>query len=780
MTSRKMMRKDLSMQVQRDALLYRWRWGILLAGIMLVVVATLYGGGLFGAMKSGGFDVPGSESLRAQQLLDDQLGGSTTDIVILMRADGLRPTDTTFRQAATGLLTTLQARHEVASVTSYYSTQSSRFLSRDGQETFALVQLTAKDETVKEDAYNVLKPLITASPLHLTIGGNVVYNIQLNQQINADLEHAEILTFPIILILLIVVFGSVMAALLPLMVGTVAILGAFAILRVLTNVTDISIFAINIVTMLGLGLAIDYALLIVTRFREELAPNDRDVSGALRRTLRTAGRAVAFSGLTVSVSLVGLLLFPEVFLRSLGLGAIAAVLVALLSALTILPAALALLGRRINWLSIRRPARAKAGASDAQGFWYRLSEFVMRWSVLVVLLVVAGLVFLGLPFLGAKFATPDVRVLPSDASARIVAEHLSAAYAQEGASQTTIAITVSGNALSPTNLALLNTYVDQITALHGVTHVDSLVSVDPSLSLAAYQQLYAHPASNPQMAAVATQYAHGAYTKVVVAMQPVDLSADAEQLVRQIKAIQPPEGFTALVTGSTAQQIDLFANLTATIPSALVVIAVAIFVLLFLMTGSLLIPVKAIVVNLLSLTATFGALIWIFQQGHLQQLLGFQSLGSIDGTQPILIFATAFGLSMDYEVFLLSRIKERYDATGNNRVAVSSGLQRTGWLITSAALLLSVVLGAFATSKIIFIKEIGVGLAIAVLMDAIIVRTLLVPATMRLLGSWNWWAPKPLQALWRAVGFGEMPEETGEQQAHQSGAVIEEVMANES
>ncbi|HEX9412969.1 MAG TPA: MMPL family transporter, partial [Ktedonobacterales bacterium] len=392
---------------------------------------------------------------------------------------------------------------------------------------------------------------------------------------------------------------------------------------------------------------------------------------------------------------------------------------------------------------------------EAHGAWYRLSQTVMRWPVPVALAVIAVLLLLGSPFLRANFATSDVRALPVGQPVRVASERLSSDFAQRGAAQLVIAVRAPGDALADANLASLDTYVRQIEALPGVVHVVSLVTADPSLALTQYQQQYADLSANPQLAAVASQLASGDTTSITVALQSAEQSAATQQLVRDIRAMHAPGGLVALVGGFTAYQMDLFASLRKTLPWAGLVIVLAMFVLLFLMTGSLVMPLKAIVLNTLSLTATFGALVWIFQDGHLQHVLGFQSAGNLDATQPVLIFAIAFGLSMDYEVFLLSRIKEQFDATGDNRVAVATGLQRTGRLITSAALLLAVVSGAFAISAIVFIKMIGVGLAIAVLMDATLVRALLVPATMRLLGDWNWWAPRPLRALWRRVGFGE-------------------------
>jgi trehalose monomycolate/heme transporter len=450
----------------------------------------------------------------------------------------------------------------------------------------------------------------------------------------------------------------------------------------------------------------------------------------------------------------------------------------MLSALTLLPALLAVLGRRVNALSLQRLFRRSTQISqtgDTRGAWYRLSQFVMRFPVPVALVTLAVLVTFGLPFLRASFSTPDYRVLPAGQEARVVSERLAQDFTNQGVSELVIAIRTSGNALSADNLGALEGYVAQIQSMSDVIQVQSLVTVDPALSLADYQRLYAQPGANPQLTAVAAQLAHGDATKVVVQLRAADFSPAAETATRQIRALHPTNGLRPLVGGETPYQMDLFSNLRATLPYALLVIALAIFALLFLMTGSLVVPLKAILLNILSLSATFGALVWIFQDGHFEQILNFQSRGNIDGTQTILIFALAFGLSMDYEVFLLSRIKEQFDATGDNRAAVASGLQGTGRLISSAALLLAVVLAAFSTSRIVFIQQIGIGLAIAVIIDATLVRALLVPATMRLLGRWNWWAPAPLRAIWRRIGLneGEPPAHTN---ASQSAADEADVM----
>jgi trehalose monomycolate/heme transporter len=755
----KFIHKELGMLTTFGGFLYRARWGVFLFVLALLIGAGFFSVSVFGLLTNSGYTDPNSSSAQADRLLDSRLGGASPDVIILIRSDTLQATDPAFSKAATDMLTRLKKRSEVASLVSYYSTHSQNFLSSNGHETFALLQLVGQNIASKGNEYTAIKPLITSSTLKVTIGGHIPVNLAINHQASADLERAEIITFPILAVLLLLVFGGVIAAGLPLLIGGTAILGAFAALRFVAFFTDVSVFAINVVTMLGLGLAVDYALFLVTRFREELVRDENDVRGALERTMATAGRTVLFSGLTVSTGLLSLLIFPLGFLRSMGMGAIAAILAVMLTSLTLLPAILALLGKRINALSFSnlfRHRRAKSSvASEHRGAWYRLSETVMRRPILVGLIVLALLCTLGWPFLHIKFASSGVTVLPVGQETRVVSERLSQDFSQEGNSQLIIAITMPGDALSASNLASLDSYVKSIKAIHGVVQVSSLVTVDPSLSLAQYQLLYAHPSASPELAQAAAQLANGRYTKIVVALQPADRSADAITIVNKVRALHTPSGLVPLVDGITPAQIDLLHSLGTTLPYAFLIIFVAVFVLLFLMTGSLVMPLKAIILNILSLVTTFGGLVWIFQDGHLQDLLSFQSVGSIDATQPVLIFAIAFGLSMDYEVFLLSRIKERFDQTGNNRQAVSSGLQNTGWLITSAALLLAIVLGSFGTSKVLTIQEIGVGLCLAILMDATLIRMLLVPATMRLLGNLNWWAPAPLHRLWQRIGLAE-------------------------
>lgn len=736
-------------------LLYRLRRVILLLTVIITAAMAYYGIGVFGALQGASVNDPTSESIHAQQLIAAKFSSNSPDVVLLLDSSQLRASDGAFRQATLQLQDVLKARPEVVSVSSYYTKNDPGMISRDDHEILMLVNLSANNGG-KMSNYNKIAPLLTSSTLQVYPGGSIVSDMQFNTQIGEDLQRAEVITLPVTVLLLFLIFGGLIAALLPLLIGVIAIIGSFAILHVLINFTEITSFAVDVVAFIGLGLAIDYSLFIITRFREELTLNELDIQGALSRTLASAGRTILFSGLTVGISLLCLLIFPEVLLRSISLAAISATLVAMLAALIILPALLAVLGKRINALSIHGLLRRKARVKPSgQGAWYHLAKLVMRWPIPVAVAIIGLVLLLGTPFLSATFSTPDQRSLPAGASARIVQEQLKQNFVGQGVAVMNIVITTPGSALSADNLAALNTYVAQLKTIAGVTGVLSLTSLDSHLSLQDYQQLYAHPSASPEIAQAAAQLANGNVTEVIVTTNALDLSSQAETLVNKIRDVAVPGGFVRLVGGDSAIEVDLFNNLKATLPLVLLVMAGAVFILLFLLTGSLIMPIKALILNALSLSATFGVLVWGFQTGHLQNILGFQPIGSLDSTQTILIFALAFALSMDYEVFLLSRIREQYDLLHNNREAVAIGLQRTGWLITSAALVLAVVIGAFASSKIIFIQELGIGVALVILMDATLIRSLLVPAMMSLLGSANWWAPRPLQALWQRIGLHE-------------------------
>ena len=519
---------------------------------------------------------------------------------------------------------------------------------------------------------------------------------------------------PVLLILLLVIFGSLAAAALPVAIGGIAILGSFTVLRLLTMATTVSVYSVNITTILGLGLGIDYGLFMVTRFREELH-RQPTVEQAVARTVATAGRTVAVSGITVALALTSLMLFPEDFLRSMGFGGVATVAVDMLAALTVLPALLAVLGPKVNALRIRRSVHRPV-RDEASGAWYRVAHSVMRRPAVYATVIVTGLLALGAPFLRISWGGTDARTLPAASTVRQVSEALDSQFPVN--STAPIEALVTG-ARAP---AQLTAYLHRIDAIPGVT--------------------------GAQVTGVKRDTA-----RIDVGYRPASVSAAARHIVAQIRDLSPPAGAAVLVGGTTAGLVDELASLGATLPWMALLTGVSTFVLLFLAFGSVVLPLKAIVMNVLSLSATFGVVVWIFQWGHLSGLLQFTPTGSIDPTMPILMLAIIFGLSMDYEVFLLSRIRERYDQTGDNTAAVASGLQRTGGLITSLALLLIIVVGAFSASGITFIKLMGVGMIVALLVDATIIRVLLVPATMRLLGRANWWAPRPLRRLYARYGI---------------------------
>ncbi len=751
------------MLTKLSKLVSRRPWLVLAAGLLVMIAGGVYGTGVFGDLKSGGFDDPTSDYSKALTTMERELGYSPWSIVVLFTAqDGLKVNDPAYRQEVESTLGKLNGQSAVKGVTSYYSTGATQLVSKDHWRTYALVDLHGTEAQQAENLAR-LRPLLTSNRLQVQLGGSAPVTLDIGDQVGTDIALAESLTFPIVAVLLILVFGSLVAASLPLAIGGLSILGAFLILKIASNFTEISIFAVNVITMLGLGLAIDYSLFVVSRFREELVRNDNAVLPALKKTMQTAGRTVLFSGTIITLSLLSLVIFPQMFLKSMGLGSAAAVLVAMLASITVLPAALYLLGKRVNSLSIWRLFRRKTApatveeAAPRKTFWYNLSHFVMRRPTIILLAAMAVMLWAGLPFLRVNFSMPDARNLPAGRESRVVSELLNTEFAPNETSPVQLVVHRTGPLLSDQGIKALYDYTRQIEAVKGVRRVDSLVTLDPQLNLAAYQAFYseANRANDAQAARAAERSVKNDYTLVSVLYDTDLLSSASQQLVRDLRAVSPPAGLQVVVGGDTAQLVDFLKSMEHSVPFVFGSVVLIIFVLLFAMLGSLVVPLKAILLNILSLSASFGALVWVFQDGNLADILGFTPLGSVDGTQPVLIFAIAFGLSMDYEVFLLSRIKEQYDLTGNTKEAVAWGIQKTGRIITCAALLLVIVIGAFATGQIVFIKQIGLGLGLAVLLDATIVRMLLVPATMQLMGKYNWWAPAPLKRLYNRLGLSE-------------------------
>jgi len=686
---------------------------------LLVAVATgAWGAGVFGSLTNGGFDDPDSESGRAASVLQSRIDRTSPDLVVLVSNPDRTVDDAAYRRVVDEAVAALPAEDVVASHT-YWSTGSPAFVAGGGHTTYAAVTLTGV-EALTGDAASVdrLRSTLSTAGYDVRLGGPAGANLDISERVSSDIGRAESMSLPVLLVLLVVMFGSVIAASLPLMVGGLAITGSFAAIRAVTSFTDVSIFAVNLVTILGLGLAIDYGLLMVGRFREELAAG-HDRIEATKRTVATAGRTVAVSAATVAVALSGLLLFPQTFLRSMGIGGIAAVVIAALAAVVVLPAVLAMLGSRVDLWRVRRTRRIERGT----GFWSRLAEAVMRRPVAFLLAGLAVLAVLAAPFLGVRFGGVDERVLPADAETRQVSQVLERDFGVTVNDPVMVAATLADPVASPRGQAALGGYLADIRALPGVTGAQ-VVGADGDL------------------AAVAVTY------------DGESLDEPAKDLVTGIRGLHA-DGVDALVTGPTAQLMDRLDSIGETLPLMAIVVAGATFVLLFLAFGSLLMPVKAILLNLVTLAATLGVVTWIFQEGHLSSWLGFESTGFVEATQPILVMTLVFGLSMDYEVFLLSRIREQYDKTGDNRAAVASGMQRTGRIITSAALLILVVIAAFSASSITFIKLIGIAMVTAIVLDALLVRMVIVPATMRLLGDANWWLPTPLARLYGRFGIRE-------------------------
>jgi len=612
----------------------------------------------------------------------------------------------------------VRERGDVASVSGYYDTHSPVFVSRDRNATYFTVALkTTADKQAQEAGADIAEQL--SEHEGVIAGGPAVAQEQVNKQVEKDLRMAEMLAFPLLFLLSLLFFRSLVASVLPLMIGGLAIVGTFLILRLASEFASISIFALNLTTALGLGLAIDYSLFIVSRYREEIAKDGPGLA-AMRRVLATSGRTVFFSSLTVSAALASLLVFPQRFLYSMGLGGALVALFAALISLTVLPAVLTLLGSRVNAGAPKfLQRRAEADARPAQeGFWYRLSRFVMRRPLPVATLSALFLILLGLPFFNIKFNTVDPTVLPDSASARQAYDVVSEGFPPYH--ETPIWIDLEGGGRKGAAQV-----AKEVRKVRGVAEVLPPQRLAPGVT--AIQAVSAHPF----------------------------ISEASQDTVRAIRSLREPAGSKLQVSGATADFVDFQGSLSDHLPYALAIVIGATLVILFLMTGSVVLPVKSLIMNFLNLSAVFGLLVLIFQDGRLEGFLSYTSPGAIEQTMPILLFAIAFGLSTDYAVFLLSRIKEARDNGASDSESVAIGLERTGRIVTAAALLFAVAMFAFATSKIIFIKENGVGTALAVLIDASIIRALLVPALMELLGKWNWWAPRPLRRLHERWGISE-------------------------
>ena len=689
-------------------------------------------------MTAGSFSAQ-AEASEADRMVGEEFTGGPPHLLVLATAEAGVDAPGTAADAE-ALTRRLSGETGVAEVASYWSAgRPEELRSEDGRTGLVLVRLTG-DEVQRSATAQELLPVVsdtTAGSLELAATGRSAVDAALETQMQEDLVKAETVTAPLALAVLVLVFGSLVAAFLPLGVGVLTVLGTLAVLYGLTYLVDVSIFSLNLTTAIGLGLAIDYSLFVVTRFREQLATGD-DVPTAVTVTLRTAGRTVWFSAATVALGFAAPLVFPS--LRSLAYAGIVVSLLAAAVATTVLPALLALLGRRVDRFDpLRRFHARRAATALDRGFWHRLAGAVMRRPATVAVGVVVLLLALALPFGSANFGLEDDRVLPVGHPVHEAGQQLRANF--PAASDATATVVLPGFD-GGTAAEDLDAYAARASDLPGAGLVDTLTG-----SYLDGQQV-APPTE------LSARFVSSAGTWLSVVSEPEPFSAAGTTLVERLRDLPAPQ--ETLVGGEAAQFLDTKDEITDRLPWALLIIASTTFLLLFLFTGGLLIPLKAIVLNLLSLTATFGAMVYVFQEGNLQWLVGeFTPTGYIDIGLPVLIFCVAFGLSMDYEVFLLSRIAEEYRKTGDNTLAVKRGLQRTGRLVTAAAALIAVVFGAMATSGVTTLKVLGVGLALAVLLDATLVRALLVPAFMKLAGRANWWAPEPLRRVHRRFGLSE-------------------------
>jgi uncharacterized membrane protein YdfJ with MMPL/SSD domain len=682
---------------------------VVIVAVVLTIAAGALGAGVADRLDPYGADDPATESVKAADTLEED-GYRETGVVVLL--DDVDVKSAAGRARIEALTDRIRSDQDVAAVSSFYTTGSRDFVSRDGTSTYLAVQLSPTEDDEIQDAGERISAALEDEH-GVTVGGGAVAQQQANEQVEKDLRTAELYAFPILFLLSLLFFRSLVAAALPLLVGGLTIVGTMLMLSVASELGSISIFALNLVIGLGLGLAIDYSLFIVSRYREEIAKTGPGLE-AMRRTMATAGRTVLFSSLTVAGALASLLVFPQRFLYSMGVGGSLVALIAAGVALIVLPAILALLGTRVNALAptfLHRRAERDARPGE-QGFWHRLSRLVMRFPGRIAVATTALLIALGIPFFSIQFTSVDAQVLPDSASANQVDDALRADFPPFR--DTPIQLAVSGGA------------AEAERAARDAEQLPGVAEVRPPVELEG-----------------------GNYAVEVISSSP-PLSQASQDLVADLRG-----SGEALTTGVTAGFVDLKESLADHLPLMLAIVVAVTLAVLFAFTGSVVLPVKQILMNLLGLSAVFGILVLIFQDGRLEGLLGYTSQGALEATQPLFLFVVAFGLSTDYGVFLLSRIKEAHDAGAADSDAVAIGLERVGRIATAAAVLFAVAIGAFVTSEMIFIKELGIGTALAVLIDATIVRALLVPSLMAMLGKWNWWAPRPLRRIHARLGFSE-------------------------
>jgi len=760
--------------------IYRFRRPVAILAIVLAVASLSLASQVTGALSAGGWTDPDSESAAVTDRLADEFGAAGGAIIALFRGEpGDDARSGAFQDEISASLDRLVADPRVSGTVGWAETHDDRFVSTDGTAAYVVVQLAITDEAAVDEMPALRALLDEPTGVTLQLTGVAPATQDQAEQSERELIQAETVSFPFAALILILVFASLVAAGLPLLVAGLAIPTTLGGVYLAAQTTELSIYVQNVATMLGLALAIDYSLFMVSRFREELR-RGRDVASAVEITVATSGKAVTFSGLAVAVGLSGLLLFQPSALRSFGIGGALVVAASVFYALTFLPAVLGMLGPRVNALSVaglrdwvrRRLGRPVGAASTVarESRWERMAHRVMARPFAVLVPTLAFLLVLGTPFLHLSQGIPDASVLPPGIESREASVALSRDFRAGETSPIIVLATVQG---SPTDEPNVQRILDLSSAVDSVADIDRVEGPfgglkDPAtgaaLDAAGVAALFTAPRDQlpPELAAgldrLEDTYIRGSTVRLDAISPLAPLSPAGTEVVPAVREVAV-DGVTTQVGGLAAQGKDFMASQSETIPWAIALTLGASAVILFLLFGSVVIPIKAVIMTLLSISASFGALVFIFQDGNFAEVLGFTTPGFTIAGNPIIMFSVLFGLSMDYEVLLLSRIQEAYRRTGDNTASVAEGLAKTAGVITGAALIMVMVFSAFALAESITIKSIGVGMAIAVLIDATIVRVLLVPATMRLMGRWNWWAPGPLGRLADRLGFSHVDDE---------------------
>ncbi len=755
---------------------YRHRRWLPIAGIALVIGLNVWAATVGAELSQGGWQIDGSEAARAEALVADRFGEQATSLIVILTDPDGDAASPEFQATVADSVAPLAEEPVVGEILTYADVGDPSFLSRDGTRTFALVRLDEEVEEAVDDAEHLAGLVDAPAGVETIVTGIPLVQHEFNEAIEEDLFRAELISLPIAMLILLAVFGTLVGAALPVIIAGLALPSAMAAIGLLAGVTEMSIFVTNVATMIGLALSIDYSLFTVSRFREEL--RHRPVADAVEHTMATVGKAVAISGIAVAVGLSSLIVFESAALRSMGIGGVVTVLSTLVFGLTVLPALLGMLGPRVNRLRVPLPRSLRlieddpvaADARQGHGYWARIARLVMRHPVAIATPFLIVLILAGLPFFAIQLSTggnlDDLPDSPSVTGFRVLEDE----FPGGGADPIEVGVRYEepiapDGALDPAWVAELEAYEADLATVEHVTEISSVLDPPAGMDATIYRQLISlpesqRPAEAAGLAAWIEQWVADDVTRLEVFSSAQPDSDDGRAVVDEVRATPAPEGSEEVLTGGlSSRSHDFMASFTASVPWAIAIVMGVTAIVLFLTFGSVLLPIKAVLMSLLSITASFGALIWIFQEGNLSWLLDFDPSGTVVASTPILMFAILFGLSMDYEVLLLSRIRERYLATGDNTRAVAEGIGVTGGIITGAALIMVAVFGAFALSSVMVIKSLGFAMALAVLIDATIVRGILVPAFMRVMGSLNWWAPRWVQRGVARLGLYEgVPE----------------------